>query len=536
MGLRDKANNAKIIEDDNIYLSEPQKGLELSSKLISLGEMPFRVMIDEINTILKEFLEISSKDANQMAAITYNQLLEIKDDIINISNFPQLENHYTVAVGGGFSSGKSTFFNKVLGLKDVLPTDTNPTTSIPAYITKNKSDNFLALNNFGNIITLDKEAIDAISHKFNKKYSVSFSHIIKLLLIEQENLTYDKIVFLDTPGYSKSDSMNKENNIDENIAKEHLRNADFLIWLVDCQTPITDTDINFIKNLEKKHPILVVINKADKKIQSDIDLLVEKTKQNLIEKNIKFFDVVAYSSSKDIEYSLKQDVIKTYLSTINANETGTKILKNLNNIFKTYINYYDSELTENRTIRKTLNEIIMYDAVNENYIDYIKNFSSKIVKQNNDIEKHKKDIAKLQAQYEEIITIILKEVGISIIDKENKYIFEESFYTQNIKNKIKNQSHEFEGMIQIKDDKELLKYKNLNNLDGKVYKITSIGVFIKISDIKEADLLISKSKIIKEANVSNVDEVFKIDDSVSIQIIDNNKCVIKKIDEPKDIK
>ena len=191
----------------------------------------------------------------------------------------------------------------------------------------------------------------------------------------------------------------------------------------------------------------------------------------------------------------------------------------MNNIFKTYINYYDSELTENRTIRKTLNEIIMYDAVNENYIDYIKKFSSKIVKQNNDIEKHKKDIAKLQAQYEEIITIILKEVGISIIDKENKYIFEESFYTQNIKNKIKNQSHEFEGMIQIKDDKELLKYKDLNNLDGKVYKITSIGVFIKISDIKEADLLISKSKIIKEANVSNVDEVFKIDDSVSIQII-----------------
>ena len=88
-------------------------------------------------------------------------------------------------------------------------------------------------------------------------------------------------------------------------------------------------------------------------------------------------------------------------------------------------------------------------------------------------------------------------------------------------------------MIQIKDDKELLKYKDLNNLDGKVYKITSIGVFIKISDIKEADLLISKSKIIKEANVSNVDEVFKIDDSVSIQIIDNNKCVIKKIDETK---
>ena len=66
-----------------------------------------------------------------------------------------------------------------------------------------------------------------------------------------------------------------------------------------------------------------------------------------------------------------------------------------------------------------------------------------------------------------------------------------------------------------------------------MYKITSIGVFIKISDIKEADLLISKSKIIKEANVSNVDEVFKIDDSVSIQIIDNNKCVIKKIDETK---
>ena len=39
-----------------------------------------------------------------------------------------------VAIGGGFSSGKSSFLNSFLGGESLLPIDTLPTTAVPAYL------------------------------------------------------------------------------------------------------------------------------------------------------------------------------------------------------------------------------------------------------------------------------------------------------------------------------------------------------------------------------------------------------------------
>jgi predicted GTPase len=147
MGLRSKAKSAKIVDDDNIYLVEPQKGLELCANIISVGEVAFKDALLEIDELLEEFMKLSQDDTNKMGVKVYKELLALRDDIINIVSFAQLENNYTVAVGGSFSSGKSTFLNRVLGLDSVLPTDTNPTTFISSYITKGEQESYLALNN-----------------------------------------------------------------------------------------------------------------------------------------------------------------------------------------------------------------------------------------------------------------------------------------------------------------------------------------------------------------------------------------------------
>jgi len=352
-------------------------------------------------------MDITQDNNNIKGVKTYAELIVLKDEIVNILNFPKLENHYTVAVGGGFSSGKSTFLNQVLGLKNILPTDTNPTTSISSYITSASEDNFLGLNNFNNIIKLDKEAIQAISHAFNKKYKLSFSHILKLIMIEQKDFKYKNLVFLDTPGYSKSDSMESVNNTDENVAREHLRTTDFLIWLVDCQTPISSSDMKFIQTLELEHPILVVLNKADKKTPNDVESLVTKTRENLISQNIPFFDVVGYSSSKDIEFSPSQSVIKSYLDRVAQATTGTKIIKRVDDIFKLYIDYFDSQLLEYRTTRGVLNEMILKDAINEDYLDEIITLSGKRIKQIKHIENTKKKVLSLAKELNEVIVELL---------------------------------------------------------------------------------------------------------------------------------
>lgn len=527
MGLRDKVNTVEIVEEKNIYLAEPQKGLQLCSNIICNGETSFKNELEEIENVINEFMNISQNDNNTTGVKTYTELVKLKEDLINILNFPKLENHYTVAVGGGFSSGKSTFFNQVLGLKDILPTDTNPTTSISSYITKSDKDSFNALNNFNNVISLDKESIQAISHAFKKQYDVSFSHILKLISIEQKDLMYDNLVFLDTPGYSKSDSMDKENNTDENIARDHLRTTDFLIWLVDCQTPISSTDMNFIKTLELSHPILVVLNKADKKLPKDIEALVSKSKENLIAQEIPFFDVVGYSSSKDIEYSSSQSVIKTYLDTVSSHNIGTKILKKITKVFQNYVDYYDSQLMDYRTTRGILNEMIMKDAVEEEYLDEITSLSSKRVKKIKHVENSKKTILKLHEKLNKIIVDLLANNNISVIDFKESYIFDKEIYKTIKKKKKEKKNYRFNASLEIKNPKELLSYKDLDSIEAKVYKISSIGIFINITGI-EGSIFVSKSRILKESDVSDIHELFEIGDKVLVQITNNKRCVVIK--------
>ena len=47
--------------------------------------------------------------------------------------FDKLIGRNVVALGGGFSSGKSSFLNSVLG-EELLPSDITPSTSVPAYL------------------------------------------------------------------------------------------------------------------------------------------------------------------------------------------------------------------------------------------------------------------------------------------------------------------------------------------------------------------------------------------------------------------
>jgi len=523
MGLRQKAESAKIVEDKNIYLSEPKKGLKLCANIISLGDVRFEEELKEIDGILDEFVKISQKDSNEMGVKTYKDLENLRDDIVNIFNFPMLENSYTVAVGGSFSAGKSTFLNRVLGLKDILPTDTNPTTSIPAYIVNGSSENFFALNNFNNVIKLDREAIGAISHAFNKKYSVSFSHIIKFLFIEQSGLKYENIVFLDTPGYSKSE--NQKESSDENIAREHLRNTDFLIWLVDSHSHMSGSDLEFIKSLDLAHPILVVLNKADKRTQKEIDDMVENMKKSLKSSGISFYDVVGYSSLKDLEYSKSKNVIKSYLSTISKAKNGTKIVKNVNSVFKRYIDYYDSKLFEYRTTRVVLSEMMMKDVISdETYLKEIDRLNKKRVKQIKDIESSKKEVLKLQKRLEDVILKILVDCGVNIVDFKQDYIFDETLYGTK---KRGNNSFRFDANLQLRDENELLKFKDLKSIEAIVYKISSIGVFIKIPGIKN-DIMLSKSKIKKDSGGLSAEEIFKDGDRVIVQIVDSKKCVVIK--------
>ena len=316
--------NSKLLDSENSYLNNPIKGMRLISDIIHskkrADKSELETLFDSFDEFLNnDFIKFSSKISIPNEAELYKEIMSIRDELLEDIKFSELVNKTHIGIGGSFSAGKSSFLNSILNrdVDDILPTDTNPTTSIPTYlvnkeISTSSTDSEIDIYTFnknGEKSIIDKEALLAISHEFNKVYNFGLISIINKIVVNINCMPYEHIAFLDTPGYSKSDG---EEDIDKNIALNHLKNIDAMIWLIDIENGvIRNGDIKFIQGLNLKKEILFVLNKADKKPQSEIENILLTVKKTLKRANIKYIDVIAYSSHEKKEY------FATNLSSIN---------------------------------------------------------------------------------------------------------------------------------------------------------------------------------------------------------------------------
>ena len=116
-----------------------------------------------------------------------------------------------VALGGGFSSGKSSFLNALMG-KRVLPADIDPSTSVPTYIVSGDKHEVLGINVFDAKVQMQPKDIRKIAHGFGELEdeeggkaadAVTLGHVLENIFFSTPLHRYDRIAFLDTPGYSK---------------------------------------------------------------------------------------------------------------------------------------------------------------------------------------------------------------------------------------------------------------------------------------------------------------------------------------------
>ena len=120
-----------------------------------------------------------------------------------------------VALGGGFSSGKSSFLNALNG-EPALPEDIDPTTSVPTYIVNGSEYEVQGINIFDKKVNIELNEIKQISHGFGDIYDdddekvdiggdITLGHILESIFLSTPKQIYENIAFLDTPGYSKPD-------------------------------------------------------------------------------------------------------------------------------------------------------------------------------------------------------------------------------------------------------------------------------------------------------------------------------------------
>lgn len=270
-----------------------------------------------------------------------------------------------VALGGGFSSGKSSFLNSLLG-KNILPSNIDPSTSVPAYIVNSKDTSIYGINIFDSKVDMDIRDIKLISHGFGQlenqqgeeiQGEVSLGHILNSIFLQTPLQKYQNIAFLDTPGYSKADTKDYSAKTDEKIARAQLNSSNYILWFVQADTgTITNEDINFLKTLKEDIPKLIIVNKADKCTKDNLNKIVKKIRETLDLKGIKYIDVVTYSRRKPNEFD--GDRIKQYIKSWNVKSEETTFAKNFKILFLKCKDYYEDVIEKDSKKLNDLNKVI----------------------------------------------------------------------------------------------------------------------------------------------------------------------------------
>ncbi|MGN0421686.1 MAG: dynamin family protein [Lachnospiraceae bacterium] len=339
-----------------------------------------------------------------------------------------------VALGGGFSSGKSSFLNALMG-KKVLPSDIDPSTSVPTYIVSGDKDNVMGINVFDTKVQMKPRDIKKIAHGFGEVEddddekvtdAVTLGHVLENIFFSTPLHKYGNIAFLDTPGYSKPDSEKYSAKTDEQIARGQLNSSNYILWFVQADAgTITEEDIKFIKTLREDIPKLIIVNKADKKHLSDLNDIIAKIKSTLDIKGIRYVDVFAFTSRleqiEDDELSSFIDAdtqrIKKQLETWNNQIYESNFARNFKILFVRCKEFYedakDEEGCQLERLKRSIARLTV-EGIDSEILEPLQLMLHEVQKHVNELNEINSRLKELQDEFFTEIKFISDIVGIAM--------------------------------------------------------------------------------------------------------------------------
>ena len=422
--------SADASKDGNVS-EEADSRFQLLTKLISTPETlsedeeSFRKLEKLIRS---DFLKLCSGIGIPGECALYNELLLTLSDLRELIEFPYLANKNILAVGGGFSAGKSRFLNSIVGEDLLLPEGIQPTTAIPTYLISGKDEEISALNTFNRTQPLNRAMLGSIAHAFNegkkaKSGTISFYHILKLIQVKVKKFKWDNIALLDTPGYSKphtdTGDVNQKGsdagNTDAEKAREHLSLADHLIWVVSAPDgTMQQPDIDFLKDQVKwERPLYILINKADQKNKDDIRAIFKQVKEDAEDAGFTLAGLSAYDS-RNKKVVLGDDP-KKWFDEINKKCKYTQWHGRFKAIFEKIIQFNAEEEARCRTLKVSLDPIYLKgdDILSSEQISKLKETMKAISDESKAHAAAAKQFTLFSEKAERLLDDILKQIGVT---------------------------------------------------------------------------------------------------------------------------
>ncbi|GAA6786304.1 acyl carrier protein [Helicobacter pylori] len=251
--------------------------------------------LEEYQCILdNEFLEFASGvDSLKEKEIALLELQEIKKELQLVASYPSLLQKNMVAVGGGFSAGKSSFLNHLLGLNLKLPEAMEVATAIPTYCLKGEREVLMGRSQNGGVVELPDFSFD---HKTLNAFGFDLKSIMPFMILSAP-LPFKHLCFIDTPGHNPSNQ--GYTGGDRQASKEYLANAKYILWVIDCQHgTIQSDDLDYLQELYEEHgkQVFIVLNKADRKTKNDLETIATNIREILENKGVEICGISTHSA------------------------------------------------------------------------------------------------------------------------------------------------------------------------------------------------------------------------------------------------
>ncbi|MFP6067390.1 dynamin family protein [Helicobacter pylori] len=384
--------------------------------------------LEEYQQILyNEFLEFASGvDSLKEKEIALLMLQEIKKELQLVASYPSLFQKTIVAVGGGFSAGKSTFLNNLLGLKLKLPEDMNPTTAIPTYCLKGKREVLMGFSQNGGMVELPHLAFD---HQFLESLGFNLKEIMPFMLLSAPSVPFEFLCFIDTPGFNPGNQ--GYTGGDKEASKESLKHAKHILWLVSCERGgIESDDLDFLQELyEEGKQVFIVLSRADRRTKSQLEEVAKQIKETLENNGIEFLGIGAYSTTRYQEYkefSEKSKVfnsLEKFLKKLNQrSEKQNEILGYLYEVHGMYEKAIKQDASRFKRYQKALHSVKL-DLMQKGFDDFNDDAFNKMESLKKEFSEKEESKRENLAQLNEVIDLFKESID-KVFDRVSAFTWE----------------------------------------------------------------------------------------------------------------